>query len=113
MTCPYCGSVAAKVLSPWGWKYECAPCDARVGCHRGTDKPLGSLANGELRQARIAAHTAFDREWRDLHIPRSRAYGWLAKRLDLPRTACHIGMFTVAQCKHVVEIMRFGMDDMR
>lgn len=53
-TCAYCGKPAALVTGRkiyphrqdlWDKKiWECAPCEALVGCHPGTIKPLGRLA---------------------------------------------------------------------
>ena len=30
------------------WFYQCQNCNARVGCHRGTTRPLGNVANEVL-----------------------------------------------------------------
>lgn len=86
----------------------CVHCDAWVGCHRGTTKPLGRLANAELRQAKQDAHVAFDALWRRTTpagtFDRGGAYTWLAQQLDIERADCHIGMMDVEQCRRVVEI---------
>lgn len=102
--CPYCGNAAAKGSSPWGTKYECVPCDARVGCHTGTDKPLGTLANAELRAARMLAHGAFDVLWKELGMKRVKAYAWLGRQLGVNKHRCHIAMFTVEECREVVRV---------
>lgn len=112
--CPYCKATAEKVtgkeiyphrpdLYPLVF-YRCTPCGAHVGCHRGTDKPLGMLANADLRTARICAHEAFDQLWREKlpgKMTRSQAYFWLADKLGLSVEKCHIGMFNEAQCRQV------------
>lgn len=103
---PHMPRLAEKVL------YQCTPCQARVGCHPGTDKPLGRLANIELRQAKERAHAAFDPLWqtkmRQTGMPkstaRSLAYKWLAREMGLSVDDCHIGMFDIAQCRRVIEI---------
>lgn len=69
--CPYCGqeSMQGTGVDVYPHRpdlqhlvfYSCAPCQARVGCHPGTTRPLGNLANAELRAARIEAHTQFDK----------------------------------------------------
>jgi hypothetical protein len=94
--------------------WQCAPCDAYVGCHSGTTNPLGRLANAELRQAKIAAHAAFDPLWKfhtfkDGHqsMTRNAAYQWLADQLGIPRADCHIGMFDVDRCRLVIALCRF------
>ena len=86
--------------------YLCSPCGAYVGVHRGTEKPLGRLANVELRKAKQKAHAAFDPLWLDINggMTRSEAYSWLAHRMEIPIRLCHIGMFDLEQCKRVVAI---------
>lgn len=119
MICPYCNNEARLVggdaiyphrpdlyrLRFW----QCAPCDAYVGCHKGTEQPLGRLANAELRRAKMLAHAAFDPRWRTRdkkQRPKTRgeAYSWLAKRLGVDRADCHIGMFDLEQCQQVVQV---------
>lgn len=40
------GAAAAKRLKLESEKfYQCQNCNARVGCHKGTTRPLGNLAN--------------------------------------------------------------------
>jgi hypothetical protein len=85
--------------------WVCKPCDARVGCHKGTLNPLGRFANSELRRAKMRAHHAFDRLWKNNGPMRRRqAYAWLASQLGIPGHECHIGMFDVDMCKKVVEV---------
>ena len=95
----------------YGAVWECRPCEAWVGCHpQGT--PLGRLADKALRQAKMAAHAAFDPFWkakmRRDGWPQKRArnagYEWLAGQMGIAREDCHIGMFDEAQCRRVVEI---------
>lgn len=86
--------------------YICVPCEAWVGCHKGTNRPLGRLANAELRLAKMAAHGVFDPFWKARGWKRGRAYAWLSQELGIDRSACHIGMFDVLRCRRVVEIVR-------
>lgn len=114
--CPYCGKDAKLVegREVYPYRYDlydkrfwtCAPCDARVGCHNGTDRPLGRLADGALRRAKMAAHAAFDPLWKSGAMRRENAYAWLAVRLGIEDVAkdCHIGEFDVATCERVVAI---------
>lgn len=111
--CPYCQRTAALVDSiviyrtrSYGPAWRCAPCDAYVGCHPGTERPLGRLANAELRKAKIEAHKYFDSIWREGHMSRSEAYRWLADQLGMHPRGVHIGYFGVEQCVRVVEISR-------
>lgn len=107
--CPYCGCQAEFVDSSvvyhgrsYGMVYLCRPCDAYVGTHKSTDKPLGRLANACLREKRKAAHQAFDRIWKAGYMPRSAAYGWLSKNMGLSVKDTHIGMFDELQCDAVI-----------
>lgn len=114
MTCPYCSGpvafVGGDVVYPHRPDlaerrfYLCRPCRAWVGTHRGTEKPLGRLANAELRAAKVDAHAAFDAKWKRLEWSRGAAYRWLAGALQIPKSECHIGMFDVDACRRVVEV---------
>lgn len=118
--CSYCGNESEKVGGRHIYPhredlyhltfYVCDPCKAWVGCHRGTDNPLGRLANAELRQAKSAAHSVFDQIWKRGLMPRYKAYSWLADQLGIDREDCHIGMFDVDTCERVVLISRSKLD---
>lgn len=116
MICNYCSQEAKRVTGKETYPhrpdlfhkiiYECKPCDASVGCHPGTDKPLGSLANRKLRSKRRAAHAVFDPLWKSGRMPRQRAYQWLADLLEIHRTKCHIGMFDEETCQLVINFCK-------
>ena len=116
MKCPYCGRPASLVTGKEIYPhrsdlnhlnfYQCKPCAAYVGTHKGTFKPLGRLANAELRKAKIAAHAAFDPIWRSNNMSRGAAYKWLANQLGMTRDECHIGMFDLDQCQKVIAVCR-------
>ena len=57
--------------------YYCEPCNAYVGCHKNSRKPLGTLANKELRELRIRTHEIFDPLWKSGKMTRSEAYKML------------------------------------
>lgn len=82
----------------------CRASQAWVGCHPGTFKPLGRLANAELRRAKSAAHAAFDPLWKTGTMRRDEAYAWLCHGLGIPRREVHIGMFDVETCRQVVAL---------
>jgi hypothetical protein len=126
--CPDCGGIAGLASSKevyggrdYGPIYLCRPCRAYVGCHKGTTKPLGRLADAELREWKKRAHAAFDPVWQE-HWQRENAgsagykkgmardgrYRRLAELMGLSREECHIGMFDVEQCKEVVRLCREG-----
>lgn len=111
--CPYCGRKAEYVDSKiiygksYGRIYLCRPCMAWVGVHKGTSKPLGRLANAELRHWKKAAHEVFDPLWQKGRFKgrRNDAYAWLAEKMQLPREQTHIGMFDVGQCQQAIRII--------
>lgn len=119
INCPYCGAPAKMVSGDVLFQgrfadknfWRCDPCDAHVGCHQTGMKPLGRLANAELRREKQSAHAAFDRLWRAKMArdgctkkeARAAAYAWLADQLRLAPADCHIGHMDVALCKRVVE----------
>lgn len=113
VSCPYCGQQAEYVDSAviygrsYGMVYLCRQCDAYVGVHKGTDQPLGRLANRELRRWRNRAHAMFDPLWQKGRFRRRRndAYAWLAEKMGLPKEETHIAMFDIPQCKQVIQIM--------
>jgi hypothetical protein len=115
-TCPYCGAaselVKGNVIYPYDKRWDtaffwhCSPCGAYVGCHHRTKKPLGRLADLELRRAKMRAHEAFDPLWRSGRMSRNEAYGWLARKLGIPTSECHIGMFDTVACNTVVRLCR-------
>ncbi|MFL6864097.1 MAG: zinc-finger-containing protein [Allosphingosinicella sp.] len=122
LLCPYCDEPAelvpaiaiyprrADLSNRQFWR--CRPCGAWVGCHEGTERPLGRLANAELRQAKQDAHAAFDPLWKrkmeregcSKGKARGAGYKWLAEQLGIERKRCHIGMLSVAECRRVVEV---------
>lgn len=82
----------------------CDPCQAWVGCHKNTFKPLGTLANQELRMARLQAHAVFDQLWKYGAMTRTSAYKWLANQMAMTRNQCHIALFDLEQCKQAIKI---------
>lgn len=108
--CNYCGNPAEYVDSTivygssYGMIYYCKPCNAWVGVHKGSGTPLGTLANAELRAYRRKAHGLFDRIWRRRWMSRSKAYAWLSEQMGLAREETHIGMFSIEQCRTVIDL---------
>jgi hypothetical protein len=117
--CPYCNRKPEYVDSSvvygrsYGMIYICKPCNAYVGVHKGTDRPLGRLANKELRDAKKEAHFYFDKLWekeskngKSRSENRKSAYKWLSKELNIDYEYAHIGMFNLGMCKRVVALCR-------
>ncbi len=110
-SCPYCGAPSKLVddthiyVRSYGTKcYICEPCGAWVGCHKGTNKALGRLANKELRELKHQAHEAFDPIWKNGYLPRKAAYEILSIAFNLPVEHTHIGMFDEDMCRKVISL---------
>lgn len=123
--CPYCGKWSVLVTGETIYPhrpdlhnrrfYLCAPCNAYVGCHPGTDKALGTLADAALRVARSRAHSAFDPLWRNAPGNRGKArresYKQLAAMMGIEYKDCHIAQFDIEQCRRVVELVERWRDN--
>jgi len=115
--CRYCGGViklipakmvygeSTRRLGMEGeYLYQCQNCNARVGCHKGTTRPLGNVANEVLRLKRMEAHRVFDALWKSGRMTRTGAYRWLAGELHLRPDRAHIGGFEMDQCQKVIDL---------
>lgn len=80
--------------------YLCKDCDAYVGCHNNTKKPLGTIANKELRAWRIKAHRHIDRWWKNKIFTRKEVYNML--KIIFGREI-HIGESDIKTCKDIIE----------
>ena len=112
-SCPYCGRPTRLVDSSvvygrsYGCKcYYCEPCQAWVGCHKGTDKALGRIADKYLRELKRQAHESFDRIWNEGYIKRNEAYRLLSEALGLPVEQTHIGMFDEDLCRRTISLSK-------
>ena len=92
--------------SGYGFIYLCNAypnCDARVTTHPGSIKPLGTLADKELRRWRSLAHCKFDPLWQSgVFSSRQAAYKWLSKAMKLPLEKTHVAMFNLRQCQRAI-----------
>lgn len=128
--CPYCHThtklVNGTIIYPHRYDlrhkqfYLCEDCNAYVGCHGGTTRPLGVPANAELRKARLDTHNKFDRLWKEEnYIPRSStantkgsrlsrssAYILLAAHMNLNTKDTHIGQFNIKQCQQALAFVK-------
>lgn len=126
--CPHCKAPAALVggddvyphrpdlASKWFWR--CAPCEAYVGCHPGTKRPMGFPANAELRRARSLLHDRMiDPLWKTAvasvgytpedararkiitNTARGRVYAFLGFKLGLDPDETHTGEFDLETCR--------------
>lgn len=110
--CNYCGSTVILGSNAMiygqeygnGLAYMCTSCDAYVGVHKGTDIPLGRLANRELRTLKKRCHAYFDPVWKYGTITRRKAYARLAELLGIPENECHFGWFDKAMLLKCLKI---------
>lgn len=65
--------------------WMCNSCKNFIGCHKNANKnklkPLGVIANKELKQARIKIHSVLDPIWREEKMKRGQVYAVLSKEL--------------------------------
>ena len=114
--CRYCGGAvrlvsASKVYGPAAAArlgierfYQCQNCNARVGCHPGSTRPLGNLANEALRMKRMETHHVFDSFWKERGMSRTQAYKWMAKKMRLSEELAHIGGFEIDRCQKLIKL---------
>lgn len=114
LRCPYCGKPALlrpasyvynDVLEPDRYLYVCTgypECDAYIGVHRGSLRPMGMLADADLRHKRIEAHRALNALWEEGYLTKRGAYIWLQNRLGLSEKETHIGMFSYYRCEETI-----------
>lgn len=108
--CPYCNEPAALVDSKeiyqgksYGLVWLCRPCRAWCGVHKGSHRPLGTLANGTVRELRKKAHATFDPIWKSKLLTRKKAYQRLAQAMGIEFHKCHIGMMQKDECFKAIE----------
>jgi hypothetical protein len=113
MICPYCNQSAKWVDNAeiYGKRYGksymmwwCKPCDALVGCHQNTQKALGTLANKELRQWRMAAHRCVDPLWKSGEMTRQSVYTWLKEKFG---REIHMGEADIQTCKQIIRLVEY------
>ena len=115
--CPYCHANAS--LRPASTVYGCnrrsqgkyiylcdrwPACDAYVSAHDRTHRPMGTLANGDLRHKRILAHRALEHLQQSRHMEKWEVYIWLQAKLGLNDQQAHIGMFSDGMCDEVIRL---------
>jgi zinc-finger-containing domain len=105
--CPYCHKSNIKLMTQLefygkdygnGKLHVCQNCYARVGCHKGTDMPMGPLSNEELRQLRMEIHKIIDFYW-ETKEERKKVYSELGKRYGTP---FHIGFLKNERARFIL-----------
>lgn len=118
--CRYCHSAVKLVnnieiyrrrsYGDWPYAYLCSGCRAYVGLHPDTDLPLGTLADKPTRDARNDCKKTFERIFKEHHMTRKEAYGWLAEQLGLSVEDCHFGLFEADQCHKAWQVSTLYLD---
>lgn len=119
MNCPYCGApvvcrpastVYRNALRQKGsYLYLCSrypACDAYVSAHKKDRRPMGTLADGNLRHKRILAHRALEKLRQERHMEKWAVYVWLQGKLKMEPEQVHIGMFSEQMCDQVISLCR-------
>ena len=119
--CDYCDCSTELVNSAeiyngqdFGKMWICRQCRAYVGCHYGSSKALGRVANPQLRNAKKIAHHYFDQIWayyQKVHKTSKRearkaGYRWLSANMKTPISETHIGMFDINQCLKATKLSK-------
>lgn len=112
--CGECGAPmelrkSSRYKSPFWGCSRFPACRGTHGAHP-NGVPLGIPANKETKQARIKAHDAFDRIWKDGHMPRWKAYKWLAKQMGVAEW--HFGESSVGECNRAIEVIEAKLKEL-
>ncbi len=111
MICPYCNKEAewtenkaiyGKNYGKSYMCYYCKPCDAYVGCHENSRRPLGIMANRELREYRKRVHSLIDPLWKSKEMSRGRVYSILTEFLGYQY---HTGESDLETCKKIIAFL--------
>ena len=109
--CPYCSKKAiwCENKAIYGRNYGksymcyyCKGCDAYVGCHQNTKRPLGTMANRELRFWRMRTHASLDPLWKNGSKRRAEVYIMLNKHFG---KEIHIGESDIQTCKNIISFL--------
>lgn len=115
--CPFCGKEAELVeysaiyRKNYGYSYYylCKDCHAYVACDNYTRRPLGTMANPELRELRQRVHAVIDPIWRSRKLSRQVVY---TKLSDMLGYEYHTAEADIPTCKKILESFNevFGID---
>lgn len=96
--CPMCGEIAKTIQTKYGKRNSCCQ------LHSWGD---GDLATKETHKARQEAHRLFDRIWKTKLMPRTKAYEWLAKALNITRNQCHMKLM---DCDMSIKVCHLSLE---
>lgn len=83
--------------------YKCPKCGNYVGCHKGTNRPLGVIPTPELRQARMKVHAKLDPLWKNGIIERNKLYKMLSDELGYKYHTAETR--SIEQCLQVYDLI--------
>lgn len=93
-----------------GWCYRCSQCKAFVGTHKTNPlKPLGVLADKEMRILRMKCHKILDSTWKTPN-ERTKAYDDLAVRLGYEKGDCHFSWMSKEELKTALAVLEEEYD---
>mgnify|MGYP002632205761 CR=1 FL=1 len=118
LDCPDCGSFMVLTTKEGRLLYRCARRSQTncCGAHgaQSDGKPQGIPAPWPVRAVRKRTHAVFDLLWKgpSSRMTRPAAYRWLQGAMQMTEPNAHISRFDVAQCEHVIALMRadFGLE---
>lgn len=108
LPCPDCGAPLVLKEGKHGKFYGCSRfrwtgCGGSHSAHQSTGKPMGVPAKQEVKEARKAAHRAFDELWTTGRMSRKQAYAWMQKVMQMTKREAHIARFDLAQCARLID----------
>jgi hypothetical protein len=107
MLCPVHNTEMLPSETKYGKRFSCSAEGCTMASWAGeTSTP----ADEPTRKARIKAHQLFDLLWKTKKMSRKEAYRWLQKTMNLPPGECHIGMFTLDQCRQVIDKLNYKQE---
>jgi len=101
--CPKHNAKLKAKKTQYGIRLSCPINGCTVACWGGS---TSTPADYETRQARRAAHSAFDPLWRGNGMSKGIAYKQLSKFMGLQQKETHIGYFDIEQCNLVLAFCR-------
>lgn len=84
--------------------YKCPFCLNYVGCHPGTEKPLGCIPTKELKQARIKTHNFIDMYWKTGKCSRNKIYKILSNHFGY--TYHNGNTKSVKECEEAIRVIK-------
>ena len=104
--CDACQSenIRPTMLRAGQYAIACDDCGAIATVNPETGTPIAFMANIEIRELRMKAHSVFDKLWGADRIKRVDAYVWLGQYLEISDPSrMHIGRLTKEELEKLIE----------